>query len=34
MLSDGIMVGLVVYHSANAEGDHIVKNIEALLPAP
>jgi hypothetical protein len=33
MLSDGIMAGLVVYHSVNAEGDHIVKNIEALLPA-
>lgn len=28
MVSYGIMVGLVVYHLVNAEGDHIVKNIE------
>ena len=34
MLSYGIMAGLVVYHSVNAEGDHIVENIEVLFPAP
>jgi hypothetical protein len=34
MVSYGIMIGVVVYHSVNAEGDHIVENIEVLFPAP